>query len=792
MRPAALLNPDSEQNEELVSIDGFLYTPSGSTVLRGPVRPANAGLGRRGMGQAQRRAVTAPSAVSESTSATGRRRDFQSTLTEQNEEEEVEAPRDTPIEVPALLSTTPRSTPIKRSNPSPLMPVMSQSTNTATRTEALDLRETTIPDLPESLARAMDSPVPVHIAAAVPLPIDQEEVDVADSASLKKEDPEVALSLPIDVREIGSVSTGPDDYFQLGHEPIASTPPIELPAADETKEDLEDVTVRLETALQHDDTPKVGIATDITENIAATAHTAQIILVPLPMASVPAASTPTAPAVAAPAPMPVDKPATEPTTASAKAPTARAEPLAKALVPAPPRKPPVPTAASARPRPVASAIERKPFRPMTAAQAAKSPVKALLVKSEEKRPEPAAAKPREEVKRPESAATTISKSSISASAPNAAASALAENAAARPAPSRAASKPSTLTAPTKASAQRAGAAAPQTSSQTSKPATVVAAALSALPPVRKEKVRLKAALPSFRPVRQNALAPTKAGNDKQAASLASSKSSSTGMVSAKPPVVVGMKKGIARVKPESIPLPDSPIKMAEFKAAEVPLPPSPLRQLSGVAKVRPEAIPLPTSPVIPQLSQLAGEPQLIALPPSPLSATSTLPSQKSTSSYSERQPFKPKLVEVLGETHSSRSVRSKASTTALTSDSASEEDVDTTQGVAFKTSTGKSSSEPTRTGQTPKVYSEPVRAQTPKLSSDPTRSVQRPKVLMKDHWDAPDLIQFSSPAPNRFGTPVKMLGLGMGMGMGKDSPRMTPGRKALEMRDANVRLVELD
>ena len=116
-----------------------------------------------------------------------------------------------------------------------------------------------------------------------------------------------------------------------------------------------------------------------------------------------------------------------------------------------------------------------------------------------------------------------------------------------------------LTKPTVSTATKVTAKSgqPKPTAKTSvQPAESVRAPVT-LPPVRKEKVRLKPPLPSFVPTR---------GKAKVGTTGVSSSTASTG----------GKKVIVAKVRPESIPLPLSPAEKAKLPPAQIPLPRSPV------------------------------------------------------------------------------------------------------------------------------------------------------------------------------------------------------------------------
>jgi hypothetical protein len=163
----------------------------------------------------------------------------------------------------------------------------------------------------------------------------------------------------------------------------------------------------------------------------------------------------------------------------------------------------------------------------------------------------------------------------------------------------------------------------------------------ALPPVRKEKVKLKPALPKFVPTRAGAR--TVSNKDKYTSKVADkskpqSLASSTSTIARS---VAGIKghRGVgvvtkAKVQPEMVPLPLSPGEKAKLPH-EIPLPRSPTSGKSAghavgmvvTAEVRPEAIALPESPVKAKEIVVPAE---VPLPVSPV----TISSAKSRSAHS--------------------------------------------------------------------------------------------------------------------------------------------------------------
>ena len=281
-----------------------------------------------------------------------------------------------------------------------------------------------------------------------------------------------------------------------------------------------------------------------------------------------------------------------------------------APAPAPPRKPPVPRAAAVS-RPI-KPVERKTFRPVTAAQTAAA---ASLAKVRN-----AQAVAQAEAAKPRVPSATITKSAVveprsrvpSAASSNShgvtAASTKSTNTTTAPAPVVKTTQ-SRLLAPTKASASRA---ATTVSHPTTKITTSAIASNPALPPVRKEKIKLKAALPSFRPVRNAVRSTSGPGTGTW---IASSTSNPVSRAAAVPlPHSPVSTKSVA--KPETIALPPSPIHRPETMA----LPASPTSGASRMTSdMQPALLPLPTSPPL-----VAAE---VPLPGSPISQASQLRSR---------------------------------------------------------------------------------------------------------------------------------------------------------------------
>ena len=282
---------------------------------------------------------------------------------------------------------------------------------------------------------------------------------------------------------------------------------------------------------------------------------------------------------------------------------------ASAPVSGPPRKPSVPKAAAIS-RPI-KPVERKTFRPVTAAQTAAAASLAkvrnaqAVAQAEAAKPrvpsasisKPAAVEPRSRV------ASAASSSSLGVTAASTKTTSTTNTA---PAPI-AKTTQSRLLAPTKASASRA---APTISQPSIKVATSVISSNPALPPVRKEKIKLKAALPSFRPVR-NAVRSTSGPGTGTWIAPSTSKPIPRAAAISLPHSPVSTNSG---AKPASIAQPSSPVVIRPETMA---LPPSPTSCASrNVHIIQPALQPLPASP-----PPVAAD---VPLPDSPISQASQL------------------------------------------------------------------------------------------------------------------------------------------------------------------------
>ncbi|KAL7423510.1 hypothetical protein Q5752_001090 [Cryptotrichosporon argae] len=344
-----------------------------------------------------------------------------------------------------------------------------------------------------------------------------------------------------------------------------------------------------------------------------------------------------------------------PLEAAMAAPVPTSQPFTRTSSSASPIRPAASAAASAAPKPIETAMatmkpalpsrrpvaaaprvvsrapsgpaERKSFRPVSKSKQ-DSPVKTALAP---KPPVPRVVS----CKPPVPKLTTIAKAAPSvAPAP-----VIITSTASAPLPKPGTGYVSNLTKPTAATAARSTSAsqpkpAPRPLHRVASSATVRAQVT--LPPVKRERVQLKPPLPSFRPVPRKPAATMSAGaaaGNKLAASATSSRAPS--------------RSGLARVKPEAIALPASPVPKA---ALEVPLPASPGPTAAQFAdkplkaKVRPDAIAIAPSPS-PSLSGLRIVTSPTSPPDAPAGTASTTvprsPSRPSTAAPKSPIPKSP-------------------------------------------------------------------------------------------------------------------------------------------------------
>jgi hypothetical protein len=407
----------------------------------------------------------------------------------------------------------------------------------------------------------------------------------------------------------------------------------------------------------------------------------------------------------------------------------------------PPRKPPVPRAAAIS-RPT-KPVERKTFRPVTSAQTAAATALAKVrtaqaqaqaqAQAENPRAPSRTARPPAVEPRSRLPSATSSTSQITAPVKTG------TDAVTVPPP---VVKPkSTLLAPTKASASRAAPIVSHPAAKTTTSTTTTASS-SALPPVRKERIKLKAALPSFRPVRSGAQPPASGGGPGRGTWIASSTSNSV--------------KSMAVPRAAAIPLPHSPVALLKSRGPKpelMALPPSP------PAKVRPEAMPLPSSPLtnasIPGKSRPMAnvtQPHAMPLPASPTPQATEVPLPDSPISSASHlrsridRAGSPSIAALQARLISTPSRNSSAPTMSDRGLDSEEEEADESAGVTFK-----------------------VKSDSGGRSHSSLKMKVKPKVVPSG-----DLMEFSAPARMD-----KIF-------LGSTTPMYTPGRKALVIRDANL------
>lgn len=842
VRPVPMpANDEVSADEQAISVDGFFYTPSGATVLGGPGRPPPAiGHGRRPMGQAQRRVVTAPE-----TGATGSvnmlgktpaaRRVMSRSVRERVEELDERAASVSPAKLNGvelsesassprrfLSSTSPvkhaestrvygyATAPVSPTSVSATIDSLPPSAGTTAAPKLPDVEgKSNVPPMGNSqLGSREPGPVAIAIAAQSPLPPDELPLNEASADDVARpsqsSSPARATSAetraveePIEHLEGGS-TRGQESGIGLEYaRPNAaqSVPEVHMVESVFTQQ----LPVTLDSPSHATATADEDCAALNVPNAAAIAATTIMVTASedpvdlreskqMPVGV--SGANGTGPAIPSAAPKVAsvsvnvnDKPliarATTSRTVSGRSvktgpadfnpdnrlSSGRTETTTSSV---PLRKPPVPRAAAVS-RPT-KPVERKPFRPVSAADTTAA---ARAVAAKDKAIAKVSAPARNKADAPSGKTEALHASAVVAKARAVSAQSKASSSASSskpPAPPiadpvpipRVVSKGSTLLAPTKASASRTVPAShphPQTRPAIPAPAT----ASTALPPVRKEKIKLKAALPSFRPVRQ-AVAVAAASATPATAQTIPITSSSTS---------AAIRRVGAKVKPESIPLPASPPKGPVTAPTQSITPP--ISGSSGRARVRPEQMPLPasppsrTSPGTCGRASATAEQATVTKPedlPLPLSPTATKSDSNELALASAPLlndfglPMPAPLPDRFTSASSSRSKSSSAPTESAP-DSDTDEDDDLT-GVTFK-----------------------VRPDTSRASADTESVKQAPRPRVIQQTSKGDLMEFSSPA-NRGGgvraTPTKVLNV-----MGSTTPKYTPSRRALVFMDANVR-----
>ncbi|WWC90878.1 uncharacterized protein L201_005815 [Kwoniella dendrophila CBS 6074] len=570
----------SEEEGGMEIGDHPFTTPSGATVLRGPQRNPNGGLGRRAnpLGQAHRRVVTAPSTIAEdgyfSVKTPGRalgglggKRD-----TEADQENDTNSPIKEQHAIGSRLPPQTFASPIPTqviSMDSPLLPILIRSNSGDVRAEEddsdiINMKEDVYPASPLKQTDENERSI-LDVARTTELP----DSPVKEVRPLEEESEDT-----LDVNK-NAVDGVPIEAVQDG---ILAEEPVEIRENELEKEAQEELEVKIAELAQPatsdaDYSENVGIQEDSTKTTAANQQENN------------------QPTVLAKEPSPAKKPTTVNRVVSAKAP---AEVVKSAAVPTKPkvvgantRKPPVPSAHSAGARTVSAPVVRKAFKPtsLTAPTAASASRAAAISK---------VAPATTAVSKPSVATSTVAKvpattmtattktSSLSTSTSNKPSNAPLPRA--RVVSAQIASKaepkhePKVSTKPPLPPLARA--APTRVVSGPKKPAVT---SHITLPPVKKEKVVRKAPLPSFRPTR--------------------GVTANSGTTSLKASTSSTVSSGRAKVKPEMIQLPESP---ATAKPTEVPLPPSP------------HEIPLPHSPLGSRAPSVLSTHSRNALIPSPL------------------------------------------------------------------------------------------------------------------------------------------------------------------------------
>ncbi|WVQ81703.1 hypothetical protein IAT38_003828 [Cryptococcus sp. DSM 104549] len=526
--------------------------------LRGAVRPVAGGRRAPAMGQAHRRAMTAPIPVATKLDGAAAKRELK--LSARREESKggeksanaLEGPPPAQVQPPLTSARyesffSPVAAPPRTiSADSPLMPVLLRSNSGDVK---IDHPEGEVDaDRPEEGGRQEASDGMINL---------QEEVCPSSPGPMDggKEDGEKVAEITAAAELLGSPVRGvqePEEQEAAGEEKKTLLDEQRVTKIEEVVEaevplETGDVELAVEEELTQEEVPKARAAMAVTTP----AEVDEPVSAP-PAASAPAATT------SAPVPAPT---ARIPSGANS---TKSTLPDTRPTLNAVPRKPPVPTArsAAAAARSVSGRtappvpVVRRTFKPTSlTAPTAASAARAATVNVSKPVPAPAV------VSKPSVTTSTggvavankaaLAKSSstmeasISTSKPG-------DNVPNAPKPEGKVTAKPALPAAVKPAAARVVSGA-------QKPAPPQAA----LPPVKKERIRLKAPLPSFRPQRANLLNTSASGPT----SLKTSASSAT--------------NGRLRVRPEMVKLPDSPLKVAP---AEVPLPPSP------------QEVPLPASP----------------------------------------------------------------------------------------------------------------------------------------------------------------------------------------------------
>lgn len=565
VRPAPLPSTNEDGTTEGPG-DYFAHTPSGNTVLCGPQRLAPGGqsdrwvavgFGKRpvALGPAQRRAVTAPEgmAIPLQTPGLANRvlgRSAKDRIKEMEEESEP-TESSTSLESIASRATSPPPLPPPVLNPidSPLMPVLARSVTTTAASSASSV--TVVEDPMEQLLKVEQDVADVTViaggaGASVEAVESANMVNITPTqAQMDSMEQRLALVIAIPLPEDEDIPASGTTGFASASEVVThlvdgeslptaapltpAVPPLEtLPYPVGTREaDMGLAEAEKPAVLDKASVELPTVAIDVP-------HVAGV---PPKDVSISASAQPAKPQL--------------PKVELAREHTRKLAPIAMVRTISGPvdRKPFKPTA-----RPVVAAVA--PLKPSAAPGGA---LKTTVIPLASTKPPPTAAPP---VAKP--VARNSASSVQAASKPPATSGMIAPSVPqAKPIVKLAVSSTVGVTKPTASTAAKASTkleppkASAKTTSQLIKPVH----AQVTLPPVRKEKVRLKAPLPSFVPTR-----------GKAKATIAASTSSTSSQAE--------RRTIVAKVRPEAIPLPLSPAERAKLLPADIPLPRSPVLTVS--------------------------------------------------------------------------------------------------------------------------------------------------------------------------------------------------------------------
>ncbi|KAK8854943.1 hypothetical protein IAR55_003682 [Kwoniella newhampshirensis] len=587
-----------------------IVTPSGTTVLRGAVRAAHAGISRRPppLGQAHRRVVTAPvgpiaedDTTMKTPVAAGRTMPRQRPA-EQEKESRVDVEDQIAKERQPISSETEAEHKSQYPVPlqsvhvdSPLMPVLIRSASGDVKAD----------DKEEQSDGMIDMENEVYPASPA------REVESEESEKSRKE-LEIAAKVELPsspVHEAVALTDQPEDGNSAKklEQPSAEFQGEERDTELETAGPLSAPLKKLEDVPTDKPRPVVDTLLGIPSETADLVSSAQssTTTTGVDLASTTSEEVPSAPDIPNAPDIPPKPAQSRPKVVTAKSTLATTKPSTTRQPPAA-RKPPVPPARTART--VSAPISRRPFKPtsLTTATAA-SAARAVSVSN----PAPAPSV----ISKPAVATSTTAKVPIIVTSTKSKA---AESASTSVKPVATVSA-KTATSPAKATKSESKPAVKAAIPPVSRPgpARVVSGARKPtvssqvpLPPAKKEKIRLKAPLPSFRPQSNK----TRAAADTAAQrSLQASTSSAPGGRARVRPEMIKLPESPAQVKPSEVPLPASP--------RDIPLPPTPHSMVSSVANSAQRPSPLKTERSRARAASTASAPQspITVAPPKPLS-----------------------------------------------------------------------------------------------------------------------------------------------------------------------------